>query len=210
MHQETSRNELIAYAMDFASYIISKTGGVDRIILHGSIVRGDFDDASDVDLFIDTKAKNAEKQIQKIADDYYKTEKYKQWELKGITTEVSLIVGVLDSPEWKDLKRAMLTTGILLYGKYTAESEKTHQYTLFSFGKIRPESRRVTAYRKLFGFTQGKKSYMGLAEKFRALRVGTGSLLVPAAHVHDLLEYFKDRRISVKLYDVWSDSDLAS
>ena len=30
------KNELIAYAMDFASYLISKIKGIDRIILHGS------------------------------------------------------------------------------------------------------------------------------------------------------------------------------
>lgn len=210
MQQETSRNERIAYAMDFASYLIARAEGIDRVILHGSIARGDFDEKSDVDLFIDTKSKNTEKRIQKLTNDYYKTEKYKHWSLKGIISEFSLIVGALDSPEWKDLKRAMLITGIILYGKYTAASEKTHQYTLFSFEKIKPESLRVVLYRKIFGFTQGKKYYPGLAEKLHVVRIGTGSLLVPAAHVRVFLEYFRSKKIQAKLYDVWSDSDLSN
>ena len=43
------KNELIAYSLDFASYLISKIKGIDRIILHGSIAKGDFDEESDVD-----------------------------------------------------------------------------------------------------------------------------------------------------------------
>jgi len=50
-----SQNEIIAYAMDFCSYLISKIDkGINSIILYGSIVRGDFDEESDIDLFIDT------------------------------------------------------------------------------------------------------------------------------------------------------------
>ena len=58
------QNELIAYAMDFASYLISKVDGIHRIILHGSIARGDFDDESDIDLFIDVSDIKMEKKIK--------------------------------------------------------------------------------------------------------------------------------------------------
>ena len=67
----TKRNELIAYAMDFTAYLLSKLEGVDRIILHGSVARGDFDEESDVDLFVDSSKKNIDKKISKILDDYY-------------------------------------------------------------------------------------------------------------------------------------------
>ncbi len=53
------KNELIAYASDFVSYLLSKfkEGEINRVILHGSIARGDFDEESDIDLFIDVKDK---------------------------------------------------------------------------------------------------------------------------------------------------------
>ncbi|MBU0907047.1 MAG: nucleotidyltransferase domain-containing protein, partial [Nanoarchaeota archaeon] len=152
-----TKNELISGAMDMASYLVSKTDGIDKIILHGSIARGDFDEESDIDLFIDTNL--SQKKIQKIAESYYKTEKYKNWKLKGLDKEFSLIIGRLDSGEWKNLKRAMLNTGIILYGKYKAQAEKVNHYTLFSFENIKPHSKRISVFRKLFGFTQNKKNY---------------------------------------------------
>ena len=51
------KNELIAYAMDFSSYLLSKVSDIDKIILHGSVARGDFDEDSDIDLFIDCDEK---------------------------------------------------------------------------------------------------------------------------------------------------------
>src|SRR3989344_7039387 len=109
-----SRNELVAYAMDFASYLILKVDNINRIILHGSIARDDFDEASDIDIFIDTNKKN-EKRIKSILEDYYKTNKFKEWKLKGIDNSFSIITGNLDSNEWKNLKRAIMNTGIILY-----------------------------------------------------------------------------------------------
>ena len=141
------RNKLIAYAMDCGSYIISKVEGIDRIILHGSVTRGDFDDKSDIDLFIDTKDKKIEKEINTAFENYYKTDTYKKWTLKGVNNIISIIVGKLDSEEWKDLKRAIMNTGFLLYGKYKAEAEKVNHYTLISFENIKPDKKRVGIYR---------------------------------------------------------------
>lgn len=207
MQREKNNREFIVYAMDFASYLISKVAGIDRIILHGSIARGDFDDKSDVDLFIDTREKKIEKQIKKTEENYLKTDTYKRWSLKGYAYPFSPIIGKLDSSEWKDLRRAIANTGIILYGKYSASAEKTHQYVLISFESIKPESKRIALYRKLFGFTQGKKQYTGLANKTRALKIGKGALLVPLPYAKELIAYFYDKKVAIKLYDVWSDED---
>lgn len=201
----SEKNKYISYAMDFASYAIEKLENIDRIIIHGSIARGDFDEESDIDLFIDTKEKNAENKIKKILEDYYKTSKFKQWELKGINNPLSIISGNLDSEEWKDLKRAMINTGIILYGKYTEKIEKTNQYVLFSFENIKPDKKRISFYRKLFGFTLNKKHYSGIAEKIQAFKLGKGCLLVPIAKANELKQFFQNNKITVKLYDFWSD-----
>jgi len=173
------RNEIIAYAMDFASYLVSRSEGINRIILHGSVARGDFDSESDIDLFVDITDKKSEKKIRIYEENYYKTNSYKEWKLKGVDNEISLIIGKLDSDEWKDLKRAIMNTGIVLYGKYTAENKEAKHYVLFSFENIKPESKRVGLFRKLFGFNAGKKKYSGLAEKFNMRRIGKGTILVP-------------------------------
>lgn len=201
------KNELVSYAIDFVSYLLSKEKRIDRVILHGSIVRDDFDEESDIDLFIDTQ-KKLNKKIAKIVDNYYKTKKFKYWELKGIANTISVIVGRLDSKDWKDLKRSIVNTGIILYGKYKSETEKINQYTLFSFENIKPNKKRVLIFRRLFGFKVGKKVYPGLIEKIRAIKIGKGSILVPAEHVNELKRYFQEKKVAVKLYDVWSDRKL--
>ena len=201
------KNELIAYALDFTSYLISKENKINRVILHGSVATGDFDEVSDADLFVDADEK-LEKKINQIKDSYYSTKKFKEWKLKGINTDFSLIVGELDGKEWKNLKRSIMNTGIILYGKYKAETEKIHHYTLFSFENIKPDKKRVAIFRKLFGFKLGKKEYSGLAEKIKAVKVGKGCLLVPIEYVNELRRFFHDKKITVKLYDLWSEERL--
>ncbi len=199
------KNELIAYAMDCASYIVSKIEGINKIVLYGSAAQGNFDESSDIDLFIDTKEKGAEKKVQKILGDYYKTEKYKAWKLKGIENPYSMIAGELDSKEWANLKRAIISTGIILYGRYKSDIEKINSYVLFSFENIKPDKKRVGVYRKLFGFTKRKKEYPGLAKKLNAIKIGKGGLLVPLEGANELKQYFQEKKISSKLYDFWSD-----
>jgi len=199
------RNKLIAYAMDFASYLESKIEGINRIILHGSVSREDFDEESDIDIFIDTKEKNLKNKTAKVLEDYYKTNKYKEWELKGIKNAISIITGELDSNEWKDLKRAIMNTGIILYGKYKANAEKINHYTLFSFENIKPNKKRIAIFRRLFGFKIKDKEYSGIIEKLNAKKVGKGTLLVPIEHVNELKKYFQEKKVAVKLYDFWSD-----
>ena len=126
------KNEIISYALDFVSYLIMKEDRINKIILYGSIARGDFDEESDIDLFIDADNK-IEGKIRKILDNYYKTKKFKEWRLKGIENEISMMVGKLDGDEWKNLKRSIMNTGIILYGKYKSKVDKIKQYTLFSF-----------------------------------------------------------------------------
>ena len=199
------RNELVAYALDFVSYLIEKADKIDRIILHGSVSRGDFDEESDIDLFIDCD-KKFEKKINEIIEDYYNTEKFKKWKLKGIENSFSCIIGKLDSNEWKELKRSIMNTGIILYGKYKAEAEKINQYTLFSFENIKPDKKRIAIFRKLFGFKVKGKRYPGFADEVKAVRIGKGCLLVQIENTKKLSDYFKNKKTTPKIYDFWSDT----
>jgi len=201
------RNELIAYAIDFVSYLISKEIEINRVILFGSISRGDFDEESDIDIFVDVleNDKKIEKKIGAITEDYYKTKKFKEWKLKGIENTLSLIVGELNSEEWKDLKRSIINTGIILYGKYKEEAEKIKQYTLFSFENIKPDKKRIAVFRKLFGFKLKNKTFPGLIDKQGVIRIGKGAILVPVESVNELKRYFHEKKVFVRLYDLWSD-----
>src|SRR3990167_7768916 len=136
------QNEMIAYAMDFTSYLISKTKGIEQVILHGLVARDDFDEDSDIDIFVNTKDKKLHEKINTLTLSFQKTSKFKEWKLKGIENPLSVITGNFDSNEWKNLKRAIANTGITLYGKYKTDVEKTKQYVLFSFENIKPDKKR--------------------------------------------------------------------
>ena len=202
-----NREDLLSYAMDFASYLVKNVKGINQIILHGSVSRGDFNSDSDVDLFIDCDSKK-EKQILRIKEKYLKTENYKKCKLKGIENEISLIVGNLASKEWSNLKRAIITTGILLYGKYKTNVEKINQYTIFVFENIKPDKKRVAVFRKLFGFKVGKKAYSGLIKKINGMKLGKNTIVVSSENTKQIKDFFKLKKITPKIYDVWSDVEI--
>lgn len=199
------RNELVSYALDFAAYLILKTKGIDRIILYGSAARGDFDEKSDIDLFVDS-SEEIKKKVDKSLEDYKGTKRFGEWQMKGIKNEISVITGSLDSEEWVNLKRGIMNNGMILYGKYTAKAEKVKQYVLVSFENIQPDKKRILLFRKLFGFKVGGKRYEGMVSKINAVRVGKGNILVPIEHFDKIRDYMKEKKIAVKVYDLWSDS----
>ncbi len=203
-----NRNELISYALDFVSYLVGRVEGVERVVLFGSIARGDFTVKSDVDLFIDTTQKKLEKVIPLLIEDFYRTEKAKRWALKGVKNLFSVIVGELDGSEWKDLKRAIITEGVVLLGKYKSDTDKVYQYVVFSFQNIVPESRRVSVHRSLFGFGMGGKQYKGLVHKYKGFSFGKGTIVIPVESAREVKKFFKERKVGVKVYDIWSDYDL--
>ncbi|MFH1586096.1 MAG: nucleotidyltransferase domain-containing protein [archaeon] len=202
------RNELISYAMDFAGYLIKKVDGIEKIILHGSVSRGDFDEDSDIDLFVEVLDKNKEKEIRSAEEEYYKTESFKRWKLKGFDNDFSILVGKLDSDEWKDLKRAIVNTGILLFGKFKSNIEKINQYTLFVLENIKPDKKRIAVFRKLFGFKIKNKVYPGDLDKINGIKLGKGMLLVSAEHSKKIKDYLKSKKVTPKIYDFWSDVEI--
>ena len=54
----------------------------------------------------------------------------------------------------------------------------------------------------LFGYTQNKKFYSGLLQKFKAERMGKGCITVPLEYSKDILKLFRKYKISVKIKKV--------
>ncbi len=201
------KNEIISFAMDFASYLVSKIPEINRIILYGSAARGDFDDESDIDLFIDSKEK-IEKRVEKTLETYEMTKKFKEWELKGVKKEIHTMVGELDSGVWKNLKRSIMINGIILYGKYKAESDKINHYALVSFENIKPDKKRIVVFRTIFGFNVKNKKYNGLVEKTNSKRIGKGTIIVPIENYKKIEEYLRSKKIAFKIIDFWTDEKI--
>ena len=196
------QNKLISLALSFASFIIDRIEA-ESIILFGSVAQNNFDDESDIDIFIDTNEKNKEK-IENFLDLYKKTGEYEKFKLGGVKNDISLKIGKLD--EWKDLKRSIISGGIVLYGNYKGKPEKLNHKIIFILNteKIK-RTEKIKIWRKIYGYKQkiGKKVYVskGLAEK----KLGRGSFIIPAEKFKQVKDYLTKNKINHSFFDAWVD-----
>lgn len=203
--------KLIAYAMDFVSFLTQtleqEINKIDNIYLFGSISRGEADIKSDIDLFIDTDHKYIEKKIENIKDDFYNSYKFKNyWALLGIKNDFSFSIGRLD--EWKDLKRSVISNGIILYSKYK-EKFGGEIYNLFKVELKEKRSENVRLWRKFYGYKQkiGKKTYTskGLIKDLGGTKLAKSLFAIPLEKSEIMIKELKSNRIKYKMAQIITD-----
>lgn len=205
MEQE-KQTKLIAYALDFVSFLLEHNIRLERAILFGSIVTKEFDEESDVDIFLEAKEK--EEDIQNLLAQFEKTIA-ENWKLKGIENPISLKIGKLE--KWPQLRRNIQSHGILLYGKFKEIPEEIENYAFFSlnFEAIkRPQ--KVNIWRKLYGYTQKvkNKKYIqkGLIGELGGKRFDRGVVFIPSNKIKDFKDFLHKNKIKYKLIEIWTDS----
>jgi len=198
---------LVAYAQDFASFLLEHLEERDKIktiILFGSVVRGEAGKDSDIDIFIETPEK-IDGEIEKIKEKFYKSVKVKKyWELLGIRNEFHCESGRLD--EWGDIEKSLDAQGIVLFGKYTAKRD-AKPYYLFSIEQMDERKKSISLWRKLYGYKQkvNKKVYAkkGLLGGYGGERIARGVFLVPSEHAQKVLHFLKDKKVRHRLMLFW-------
>lgn len=201
------RNKMIAYALDFTSFLLENGVEPKKVILFGSVVTEEFDRESDIDIFIDID-ESEEKKIRNILKIFDKTFGDK-WRLKGIQNQLSLKIGSLN--KWPDLKRSIQSYGILLYGKYNELPENIKSYLLFRLNFSRmPRAKKVSVWRKIYGYSQkvGRKNYerKGFIESLGGKKLEKGIVLIPANKSHEFKEFLNKKRVDFLVNEVWSDN----
>ncbi len=201
------RKELIAYASSFASWIIPNIEA-EEIILFGSAARGDFGKESDVDIFIDVKGnKKKLEEIEKIANKelsvFYKSKIYEIWNLKGIARDIHLLVG--DLSEW-ELKRSIISNGIVLYGPYKSMPKNTKAFTQFVMQPIQNITLRNAIIRTLFGRKEKKYTIEGLIIRRGGKKLSSLSFIIPNSHAQEIIRLLNKNKVRYILFDFWSDA----
>ena len=200
------KSELIAYAIDFVSFLIQKIkekSEIKQIILFGSVSREEAQSNSDIDIFIDVikEDKSLEKKIEKILDNFKESTKYKNyWKPLGIENEISLKIGQLE--KWPELKSSIIANGIILYGKFKQKIKEGKHKTFFIWENVAPNSKRVLLNKQLLGYKQRGKFYQGILQKYQGERMGKGCILTPLEHALKFHQLFKKYRITVKIKKV--------
>ncbi|MFH1774947.1 MAG: nucleotidyltransferase domain-containing protein [Methanobacteriota archaeon] len=201
--------DLISYGMDFCSFLLRSDVGnrIDKVILFGSVVRGDFDEESDVDIFVDTKYK-IEKEVEKVLKSFEVSDINEKWRLKGVKNPLSVKVGNLE--KWK-LRRSVISDGIVLYGKYKEMPENVKYYLLLSLNfKGLNRNKQLSVWRRLYGYRQkiGSKTYVskGLIGEINGKKIDRGVIVVPSENKDKIIDFLKENKIKHKIDEVWSDT----
>ncbi len=205
-----NRYELISCAMDFSSFLL-KSGiakDIRNIILFGSVARGDFDSESDIDIFVDTdKGRAIKNEVEKLLSAFEKSETCEKWKLRGLKNSISIKTGELE--HW-ELYRSVITSGILLYGKYERmpKDAKYHFLFVLDFSKM-DRSRKIKLWRELYGYRQkvGEKIFVskGLLEEISGKKIKRSVIAVPAEQKEKMLDFIKKNGINHKIIEIWAE-----
>lgn len=194
------------YAAYFTAFLLNNlksTQEIERIVLYGSVAKGEETKKSDIDIFVEVKKKSTqfEKDLKKIEQAFYTSREASLFKVKGIENIFSVKIGILQ--EWKELYPSIASTGIVLYGPYEAKELPTgvkHMIIIYwdAIGK-----NRGSFLNKLYGFTVNGKTYEGILTKYGGKKVGKSSILMPIAHKQLIFNLLKEHKVSAKTIEVF-------
>jgi len=121
------------------------------------------------------------------------------FKVNNIDNKINVIVGKLD--EWRDLKKSIESTGIILYRRYNLGSRGDMKYAIFFWNAI--EKNRGAFLNKLYGFNVKGKKYAGLIENFGGRKLGKSSIMVPVEHREEIIQLLKKYGVDAKIVGVY-------
>ena len=204
--------KLIPYVYDFISLLFDSPDAkkyIKNIILFGSGATGEADKQSDIDLFINT-AESAAGKIELIAKDaekrfYLSVEK--KWSSLGINLPIKYIIADLDTYRWKEIKSEIISTGIVLYGKYEGIKEGLIHYALFNYSINKLEQKKKMKFiRTFWGYRlkKGEKIYekKGLIAEIGGIRLDS-SILIPVEKSREIQKAMIGFKVTPEIREVW-------
>lgn len=206
-----SKETIAAYVYDFLSRLFEEKIPLRKIILFGSVARNEYNKKSDIDLFIEPKQKSKIKEVEKKIKSVkkrFESEKEHTWKLKGIDYPISEIVGSLDDKKWENLRRDIVSNGILLYGKYEELPKKIRHHALINYSlKNLQQKKKMQFLRALFGYSvnKNKKVYKqeGLLQKTGGIKLTNNVLFVPLEEIIIFKNLFDKFRVKIEIREVW-------
>jgi len=202
------RNKIISYVLNLVSFIIENKVSPQKVIIYGSVASGEFDEKSDIDVFIDIDEAK-EEEARRIISLFQKNFREK-WELKGVENELSVIVGKLNDKKWDELRREIQSNGILVYSVNTGSPENMKPYLIFrlDFSRLRrPE--KISLWRKLYGYKQkiGGKEYKkeGLLKEINGQKIQKSVLMIPSSKSKEFKDFLGKNKINYTANEVWID-----
>lgn len=196
---------LIGFAQAYLSYLFRDPDfqrvRVRGIYLFGSVARGDFDEKSDVDIFLDTEKgdeKALEKAVKRALKRFLGSEEYKKFALQGVRNSISPLVGRLES--W-ELKGSVAKEGLVLFA--VSPSFGLEKYFLLCIEPISKAADRNRVMRRLAGRKEKHFQGKGMISDARGQSLGTRVFLVPAENIHPFLKLFSEEKVNYRMIEIW-------
>lgn len=195
---------MISYACAFLSFLFRnpgiKTSEIKSVHLFGSVARGDFDEDSDVDIFI-TVEKN-EKDVLKTArialKNFYRSEECKKFRLLGIENPISVKCG--DIKKW-DLFDAIKKEGITLYS--SSAFPLFRKYFLVEMKPLKDVAKRNRIIRKLVGRKETGRKEKGFIEQTGGQVLDSRHYVVPADNISAVARILSKESAPFEIREIW-------
>lgn len=208
------QNELFSYAYDFVSQMLENKEIFDtirKIILFGSVVRGDFTKNSDVDIFVDVNSSANPKKINDLVKkeiNKFETRAEKTWAIRGINLPLKVIADDINKEKWKDLQEELLSYGKLIYGKFEILPENCVHKIIVTYNiNLLPQKKKMSFLRKLYGYKlrKGKKEYIqkGLINEISCEKLNSGALLLVKDDWLKVKKLLCEYKINYLIRDAW-------
>lgn len=194
-----------AYASYFAAYLLAHvpdSNPISKIILFGSVAKDEATRSSDMDIFIELKneGKKWARQLEQITEAFYHSREALLFKAKGIEHKINLVIGKLN--DWKDLKKSIESTGIILFGRYSSSGTGGKKFALIFWKGI--GRNRGAFLNKLHGFKVGDKRYAGLLEKIGGKKVGKSSIMIPIEYTDEIMKILRHYRVNAQVLEIYS------
>ncbi|MEK6859203.1 MAG: nucleotidyltransferase domain-containing protein [Nanoarchaeota archaeon] len=205
---------IISYVYDFLSMVFEEDklkDSISEVILFGSVAKNEYDNESDIDIFFNIKE---EKETKKIEESLKKIQKSfeikasKTWELKNIKFPISIMVGALEDETWKDLREEIISSGIVLYGRYKVLPENLNHYFIISYSlNGLSNKKKMKAIRQLYGYRikKAKKIYEqpGILSSYKGKKLSSNVILIPGESLKEAKKFLQSHKIPYKIYESW-------
>ena len=196
---------LISYAEAYSSFLFRTSGvkisKIRAVYLFGSVARGDYDEDSDVDIFVDCDEKN-EKNLSKLAKialkNFYESEEGKKYGLLGVKNEINVKCGNMKT--W-ELASSVRADGIILYSSSVVPLFT--KFYLLELKTISDVTKRNKIVRKLAGRNETARVEKGLVEMIGGEVLDSRHYIIPATNILAVTRILSKENALFEMREIW-------
>ncbi|MFH0949526.1 MAG: nucleotidyltransferase domain-containing protein [Candidatus Aenigmatarchaeota archaeon] len=202
-----NREILISYAQAFTSFIFRtpgiKASKIKSVYLFGSVVRGDYDDDSDVDIFIDVD-KKYEKEMMKFLNialkNFYRSMECEKFQLLGVTNPIKAKWG--DVKNW-ELFGSIKSEGIILYSSSIFPFFRKHFF--LEIKPVKNIAKRNRIIRKLVGRKESFRKEKGLVDQIGGKILDSRHYIIPSEKIQYVTKILSKENAIFEIREMWME-----